>query len=81
MKFDDFSKWLKSYKNTDKKLKLKINIFKRFYMSTSLASLTKLKVQQLYLQSFIRLVDNKKDIFFISHKNGIHTYDISNNKI
>lgn len=50
-------------------------------MSTSLASLTKLKVQQIYPQSFIRLIDGKKNPVFISHKNGIHTYDIPNNKI
>lgn len=49
-------------------------------MSSSLALSTKLKVSQIYCQSFARLID-KKSIFFMGHKSGIHTYDITNNKI
>ena len=49
-------------------------------MSSALIGTTKLKVSQLYSQSFIRFND-KKNLFFITHKNGIHVYDITNNKI
>jgi len=49
-------------------------------MSSNLAATTKIKVSQLYPQSFIRLID-KKNLFFIGHKNGIHVYDITTTKI
>ena len=49
-------------------------------MSSNLAATTKLKVSQLYQQSLIRLID-KRNMFFIGDKNGIHIYDIGTGKI
>lgn len=52
----------------------------KIIMSTNLAATTKLKVSQLYPQSFIRLID-RRNMFFIGHKTGIHLYDIGTGKI
>ena len=52
----------------------------KIIMSTNLAETTKLKVSQLYPQSFIRLID-RHNMFFIGHKTGIHLYDIGTGKI
>jgi ligand-binding sensor domain-containing protein len=49
-------------------------------MSTNLAATTKLKVSQLYPQSFVRLID-RRNMFFIGHKTGIQLYDIGTGKI
>ena len=46
-------------------------------MSSSLTGNTKLKVSQIYQQSFTRLED-KKSLFFIGHNKGIHLYDLKN---
>jgi len=49
-------------------------------MSTNLAATTKLKVSQLYTQSFVKLID-KRNMLFIGHKTGISLYDIGTGKI
>ena len=49
-------------------------------MSSNLAATTKLKVSQLYQNSFVRLIDKRK-MFFIGDRNGIHIYDIGTGKI
>lgn len=49
-------------------------------MTSNFAAATKLKVSQLYQNSFIRLID-KKNLFFIGSRNGIHIYDIGTGKI
>jgi len=49
-------------------------------MSINLAGTTKLKVSQLYPQSFVRLID-RKNMFFIGHRTGISLYDIGSGKI
>lgn len=49
-------------------------------MSSNFAASTKLKVSQLYAQSFVRLQD-RRNMFFIGHKTGIHLYDIGTGKI
>lgn len=49
-------------------------------MSSNLAATTKLKVSQLYQQSFTRLID-RRNMFFIGSKTSIHIYDIGTNRI
>jgi hypothetical protein len=44
-------------------------------MSSSLTGNTKIKVTQIYSQSFTRLED-KKSQFFVGHSKGIHLYDL-----